>query len=63
MVQCTGPVEVYAAGPGETQEEPGQESTHRAQSLHVPEPPCPGSVVPEQRIEWPWSFPKRSDRE
>ncbi len=34
-VQRTGPE------PGETQEEPGQEATHRAQSLHVPEPPNP----------------------
>ncbi len=45
-VQCTGPE------PGETQEEPGQEATHRAQSLHVPEPPNPSRVV-QQRIKWP----------
>ena len=46
-VQCTGPE------PGETQEEPGQEATHRAQSLHVPEPPNPSRVVPQERIKWP----------
>lgn len=39
--------------PGETQEEPGQEATHRAQSLHAPEPPNPNRVVPQQRIKWP----------
>ncbi|XP_016087054.1 uncharacterized protein, partial [Sinocyclocheilus grahami] len=38
--------------PGETQEEPGQEATHRAQSLHAPEPPNPSRVV-QQRIKWP----------
>ncbi|XP_077380867.1 uncharacterized protein LOC144020874 [Festucalex cinctus] len=46
-VQRTGP------GPGETQEEPGQEATHRSQSLHVPESPNPSRVVPQQRIKWP----------
>ncbi|KAJ8333497.1 hypothetical protein SKAU_G00415050 [Synaphobranchus kaupii] len=46
-VQRTGPE------PAETQEEPGQESPHRAQSLHVPESPNPCSVVPQQRIKWP----------
>ncbi|TWW59294.1 hypothetical protein D4764_06G0008240, partial [Takifugu flavidus] len=46
-VQRTGP------GPGETQEEPGQEATHRSQSLHVPEPPNPNRVVQQQRIKWP----------
>ncbi len=45
-MQRTGPE------PGETQEEPGQEATHRAQSLHVPEPPNPSRVV-QQRIKWP----------
>lgn len=39
--------------PGETQEEPGQEATHRAQSLHIPEPPNPNRVVLQQRIKWP----------
>lgn len=39
--------------PGESQEEPGQEATHRAQSLHAPEPPSPSRVVPQQRIKWP----------
>ncbi len=38
--------------PGETQEGPGQEATHRAQSLHAPEPPNPSRVV-QQRIKWP----------
>ncbi|XP_029688563.1 uncharacterized protein [Takifugu rubripes] len=46
-VQRTGP------GPGKTQEEPGQEATHRSQSLHVPEPPNPNRVVQQQRIKWP----------
>ncbi|XP_023810165.1 uncharacterized protein LOC105353972 [Oryzias latipes] len=39
--------------PGETQEVPGQEATHRAHSLHVPKPPNPSRVVPQQRIKWP----------
>ncbi len=38
--------------PCETQEEPGQEATYRAQSLHVPEPPNSSRVV-QQRIKWP----------
>ncbi|XP_057679566.1 uncharacterized protein LOC130908003 [Corythoichthys intestinalis] len=46
-VQRTGP------RPGETQEEPGQETLHRSQSLHVPESPNPSRVVPQQRIKWP----------
>ncbi len=45
--------------PGETQEEPGQEATHRAQSLHVPEPPNASRVV-QQRIKWPQAS-KRSE--
>ncbi|KAL4008901.1 hypothetical protein ACER0C_002753 [Sarotherodon galilaeus] len=46
-VQRTGPE------PGETQEEPGQEAPHRAQSLHAPDSSNPSSVVPQQRIKWP----------
>ncbi len=45
-MQRTGPE------PGETQEEPGQEATHRVLSLHVPDPPNPSRVV-QQRIKWP----------
>lgn len=44
-VQRTGP------GPGETQEEPGQEASHRAQSLHIPESLNPSRVVPQQQIK------------
>nr|XP_014269084.2 uncharacterized protein LOC106676625 [Maylandia zebra] len=46
-VQRTGPE------PGETQEEPGQEAPHRAQSLHAQDSSNPSSVVPQQRIKWP----------
>ncbi|TWW59867.1 hypothetical protein D4764_06G0013970 [Takifugu flavidus] len=46
-VQRTGP------GPGERQEEPGQEANHRSQSLHIPEPPNPNRVVQQQQIKWP----------
>ncbi|XP_049336392.1 uncharacterized protein LOC125802421 [Astyanax mexicanus] len=47
--------EVQRSGlvPGETQEEPGQEATHRAQSLHVPQTLNPSRVIPQQRIKWP----------
>ncbi len=44
--------EVQRPEPGEMQEESGQEATHRAQSLHVPEPPNSSRVV-QQRIKWP----------
>lgn len=46
-VQRTGPVL------DEIQEEPGPESNNRAQSLHVPDPPKPGRLVPQQQIKWP----------
>lgn len=39
--------------PGETQEEPGQESPHRARSLHAEEPSNPCRIVPQKRIKWP----------
>ncbi len=45
-MQRTGPE------PGETQEETGQEATHRVLSLHIPEPPNPSRVV-QQWIKWP----------
>lgn len=45
--------EVQRTGPelGETQEEPGQEAPHRAQSLHAPESSNPNRVVPQQWIK------------
>ncbi|XP_053183947.1 LOW QUALITY PROTEIN: uncharacterized protein LOC128367182 [Scomber japonicus] len=46
-VQRTGPV------PGETQEEPGPETPHRAQNLQVPKIPTPSKVVQQHRIKWP----------
>lgn len=42
----------HKSGTCETQEEPSQEAAHRAQSLHVPEPPNLSRVVPQQRIMW-----------
>lgn len=38
--------------PGETQEEPGRESPHRAQHLQAPEAPPPGRVVQKARVKW-----------
>lgn len=46
QVQCTGSV------PGEMQEEHGQDSLHKAQSLHAPVLQTPSRVV-QQWIEWP----------
>lgn len=46
-VQRTGPT-----GSVEMQEEPGQEETHRAQSLHAPESPNRCRVVSTRRIKW-----------
>lgn len=47
--------EVQRTGPesGETQEQPGEEATHRAQSLHAPEHANPRRVVPQRCIKWP----------
>ncbi|XP_048863711.1 uncharacterized protein LOC125738598 [Brienomyrus brachyistius] len=39
--------------PGETQEEPGPETTHSAQNLQVPSTPTPSRVVQNHRIKWP----------
>ncbi|KAK0135126.1 hypothetical protein N1851_029059 [Merluccius polli] len=39
--------------PGETQEEPGPETTHRAQNLQVLDTPTPSRVVQYHRIKWP----------
>ncbi|XP_054628013.1 uncharacterized protein LOC129179159 [Dunckerocampus dactyliophorus] len=45
--QRTGP------SPGETTEEPGRETPHRAQNLQVPSSPAPSIVVQQPRIKWP----------
>lgn len=47
MVQHTGPV------PGETQEEPGHESTHSAQSLHAPQAFSRFKHSEHRRVMWP----------
>ncbi len=39
--------------PGETLEEPSQESPHRAQSLHKEEPSNPCRIVPQKWTKWP----------
>lgn len=39
--------------PGETQEEPGPESTHSAQYLQVHDTPAPSKVVHQLKIKWP----------
>lgn len=39
--------------PGEMQEEPGLETTHRAQTLQVLSSPAPSKVVQQQRVKWP----------
>lgn len=39
--------------PDDTQEEPGQESPHKAQSLRAPESSNPCRVAPQQQIKWP----------
>lgn len=38
---------------GETQEEPGQESPHSAQNLHVQEAQAPGVPQHQRRVKWP----------
>ncbi|KAJ8349797.1 hypothetical protein SKAU_G00249270 [Synaphobranchus kaupii] len=38
---------------GETQEEPGQESTHSAQNLQVPEVQAPHTSQHQVRVKWP----------
>lgn len=45
--------EVRRAGPEpeEPQEEPGQEATHRAQSLNIPRAPSSSRAVQEQELE------------
>ena len=45
--QRTGP------SPGETTEEPGRETPHRAQNLLVTNPPAPSKVIKHPRIKWP----------
>ncbi|XP_063050108.1 uncharacterized protein LOC134444859 [Engraulis encrasicolus] len=47
VVQRTGPV------PGETQEEPGQESTHSAQTLHAPQVLPRFKHSEHRRVMWP----------
>ena len=47
MVQRTGPV------PGETQEEPSQESTHSAQSLHAPQAFSRFKHSKHRQVVWP----------
>ena len=39
--------------PGETQEEPGQESPHRAQNLHASQPPRLCTASQKGKIRWP----------
>ncbi|KAJ8333464.1 hypothetical protein SKAU_G00414720 [Synaphobranchus kaupii] len=45
--------------PGETQEEPGRESPHRAQNLQALRSPAPSKVVQQHRIKWPTANQRR----
>lgn len=53
VVQRTGPV------PGETQEEPGRESTHSAQTLHAPQAHPYVRHSEHRRVRWPAAIKER----